>query len=343
MKPLLMKPFLMKSFLMKSSLKQIAIPLFCLLLLAMVPAIFTDGYTRHLYIIAFIYAIIASNWNLSLGYCGVFNFGHLTFFGVGVYTAAILAKTVEINPWLAIVCGGITAAISALMIALPVARLKGIYVVLVTFAFSQLAMQLVLSQSQLTGGAEGMVRIPHLELGDYSFLKDYKFGYYYVGLVLLTLSTLFLTLVTNSPFGKSLKAVRDAEDYAAARGISVSRQRILVLVLSAIFTGVAGGYYAIYLRVASPEVFGFGTLSLALSMVLIGGVGTIYGPIVAALAITFATEAMAGIRGFEEARFIVIAIAMILVLRVAPGGLLSVLDQLTLLRHKKQKDSIQLR
>ncbi len=308
--------------------RSIILPIACLTILALVPIFVTDGYTRHLFVIAFIYAIIASNWNLSLGHCGVFNFGHLSFFGVGVYTTAIAAKTFGVNPWIAIISAGFTAAVAALLIAAPVARLKGIYVVLVTFAFSQLAMQLVLSQSYFTGGAEGIVRIPYLRIGDYSFLKDYKLGYYYVGLGLLVVSTLFLLAVTNSPFGKSLKAVRDAEDYAAARGISVSRQRVSVLVLSAIFTGVAGGFYAIYLRVASPEVFGFGTLSLALSMVLIGGAGTTYGPIAAALALTFATESLAGIRGFEEARFIVIAVAMILVLRLAPGGMLRLFDQL---------------
>ncbi len=313
---------------MNPALRNIVLPLACLAMLALVPVFAIDGYTRHLFVIAFIYAIIASNWNLSLGHCGVFNFGHLSFFGVGVYTTAIAAKTFDVNPWLAILFAGVTAAIAAFLVAAPVARLKGIYVVLVTFAFSQLAMQLVLSQSYITGGAEGIVRIPYLRLGDYSFLKDYKLGYYYVGLGLLVISTLFLLAVTNSPFGKSLKAVRDAEDYAAARGISVSRQRVLVIVLSAIFTGIAGGFYAIYLRVASPEVFGFGTLSLALSMVLIGGAGTTYGPIVAALALTFATESLAGLRGFEEARFIVVAVAMILVLRLAPGGLLGLLDKL---------------
>lgn len=308
--------------------RSLILPLTALAILAVVPLFAIESFTRHLFIIAFIYAIIASNWNLSLGHCGVFNFGHLTFFGVGVYAAAILAKTYGINPWLAILSGGVAAAIAAFLIAAPVARLKGIYVVLVTFAFGQLAMQLVLSQSGITGGAQGMVRVPYLRLGDYSFIRDYKFGYYYVALGLLTLSTVFLVAVINSPFGKSLKAVRDAEDYAASRGISVSRQRILVLVLSAIFTGIAGGFYAIYLRVASPEVFGFGTLSLALSMVLIGGAGTTYGPIAAALALTFATESLAGIRGFEEARFIVIAVAMILVLRLAPGGLLRLLEPL---------------
>ncbi|MCR9136613.1 MAG: branched-chain amino acid ABC transporter permease [Alphaproteobacteria bacterium] len=313
---------------MSTRARDILVPLACLAVLALVPLVATESYTRHLFIIAFIYGIIASNWNLSLGHCGVFNFGHLTFFGVGVYTAAIAAKTFGINPWIAIWLGGVTAAFAAFLIATPVARLKGIYVVLVTFAFSQLAMQLVLSQSQITGGAEGMVRIPFMRIGDYSFVRDYKLGYYYVGLGLLVLSTLFLLAVINSPFGKSLKAVRDAEDYAESRGISVSTQRILVLVLSAVFTGVAGGFYAIYLRVASPEVFGFGTLALALSMVLIGGTGTTYGPIAAALALTFATESLAGIRGLEEARFIIVAVAMILVLRLAPGGLLGLLNRL---------------
>lgn len=309
-------------------------PLFAIsalfVVLALVPLFVTDSYVRHLFIIAFIYAVIASNWNLSLGHCGVFNFGHLTFFGIGVYTAAIATKTIGINPWFAMLLGGGTAALSALLMAAPVARLKGIYVVLVTFAFNQLVMQLVLSQSQITGGAEGMVRIPFLQIGDYSFLKDFKFGYYYVGLALLALSCVFLALVTKSPFGKSLKAVRDAEDYAAARGISVARQRILALALSAVFTGIAGGFYAVYLRVASPEVFGFGTLSLALSMVLIGGTNSVFGPVLAALALTFATEAMAGMQGFEDARYIVIAVAMILVLRLAPGGLMELLDRLRL-------------
>lgn len=295
--------------------------LLALIVLAILPFFVTDSYTRHLFILAFVYAVIASNWDLSLGYAGLFNFGHLTFFAVGVYTAAIAAKTWGIDPWLAIPMGGITAALTALIVSLPVARLKGIYVVLVTFGFSQLVLQLILSQSQITGGAGGMVRIPGLEIGDYRFIRDFKFGYYYVALGLLAISTTYLLLLTRSPFGKSLLAVRDNEDYAQARGISVARQRVMALVASAVFPGIAGGFFAIYLRVAAPEVLSFGTLSLALSMVLIGGTATIIGPILAALVLTFATEAMAGIRGMEEARFIVVAIGMILILRFAPGGL----------------------
>ena len=200
--------------------------------------------------------------------------------------------------------------------------------VLVTFAFSQVLLQLILSQSQITGGAEGMVRIPALQLGGYKFIRDYKFGYYYVALGLLFISTIYLWLMSRSSFGKSLLALRDNEEYASARGISISSARTLALIASAIFPGIVGGFFAIYLRVASPDVLGFGALSLVLSMVLIGGTASIAGPIIAAFVIFFATEAMAGIRGMEEARFIVVAVAMILVLRFAPGGLVRIVDRL---------------
>jgi branched-chain amino acid transport system permease protein len=170
-----------------------------------------------------------------------------------------------------------------------------------------------------------MVRIPPLEIGDYRFIRDFKFGYYYVSLGLLVISTVYLLWLTKSQFGKSLLALRDNEDYARARGISVARQRVLALVLSAIFPGLAGGFFAIYLRVAAPEVLSFGTVSLALSMVLIGGTSSVIGPIIAAILLTFATEAMAGLRGMEEARFIVVAVGMILILRFAPGGLAQLL------------------
>lgn len=299
-----------------------------LLALLAVPVFVTDSYLRHLFIIAFVFAVIASNWDLSLGYAGLFNFGHLAFFGVGVYTAAIAARVLDWSPWLALALSGVTAAMAALAIAAPVARLRGIYVVLVTFAFGQLCLQLVLSQSEITGGAEGIVRIPALQIGEYRFNRDYNLAYYYTALGMLVSSTLFLLLLVRSAFGKSLLALRDNPDYAAARGISVARQRILALTLSAVFTGLAGGFYAIYLRVASPDVFGFATLSLALSMLLIGGVGSIVGPILAALALTFVNESLAGIRGLEDLRFVLVAVAMILVLRLAPGGTIEILARL---------------
>ena len=226
--------------------------LICLAVLIVLPLVVPSPYIRHLLIVAFLYGIVASNWDLSMGYGGIFNFGHIAFFALGVYASAILSKSFGITPWATIPMAGVVGVIAALIVSLPVLRLKGIYVVLVTFAFSQLCLQLILSQSEVTGGSLGMPLLPPLKLGDYNFARDGKFGYYYVALFLLVASTVYLHRLVRSHFGVSMVALRDNEDYAISRGISLARQRLLTLASSALFTGIAGGFYATYLRVASP-------------------------------------------------------------------------------------------
>ena len=300
--------------------------LICLLILIVLSFVVPSPYIRHLLIIAFIYAIVASNWDLSIGYAGVFNFGHIAFFAVGTYGSAILSKTFGITPWLTIPLAGLIGVVAALIVCLPVLRLKGIYVVLVTFAFSQLCFQLVLSQEEITGGSMGMPLLPPLKIGDYNLARDDKFGYYYVGLFLLVLSTIYLHRLVRSRFGVSIVALRDNEDYAISRGISLARQRMLTLALSAFFTGVAGGFYSTYVRVASPEIFGFGFLSLALSMLLLGGLNSIYGPILGAFVITLLSEAMVDL---GPMRFLIISALIVLMLLFYPGGLINALQHVS--------------
>ncbi|UCI31857.1 branched-chain amino acid ABC transporter permease [Mesorhizobium sp. B4-1-4] len=291
----------------------------------LVPMVVHDTYIRHLFIIAFIYGVVAASWDVTLGYGGIFNFAHVSFFGIGVYATGLTAKLLGLDPWLAMLFGGVAASAAAVIVAVPVVRLQGVYVVLVTFAFSQLVLQLVISQSQVTGGTQGMVRVPTLWLPGYNFLRDYKFGYYYVALGLLVITTICLRWLVRSNFGLSIKALRDSEDYAVSRGIPIAWQRLKALVASAFFPGVAGGLYAVYLRVASPEIFDFSTSSLILSMVLVGGISSIYGPIVAAFLLTFLSEGLANINNFAEGRFMVVAAAMVIVLLFFPKGLASAL------------------
>jgi branched-chain amino acid transport system permease protein len=292
-----------------------------------VPLVVEDTYVRHLFIISFIYAVVASSWDLSLGYAGVFNFGHVAFFGIGVYATGLTAKLLGLDPWLAMLVGGVAASAAAALVALPVVRLQGVYVVLVTFAFSQLVLQVVINQSAITGGTQGLVRVPTIELFGYNFLRDYKFGYYYVAFVMMLVAVACLRRLVRSDFGLSIVALRDNEDYGSSRGIPIALQRLKVLVLSAFFAGVAGGFYAIYLRVASPEVFGFSTTSLVLSMVLVGGTSSIYGPVLGALALTFVSEGLANVEELAEGRFMLVAVAMIVVLLFLPKGLASALPR----------------
>jgi len=292
-----------------------------------VPLVVEDTYIRHLFIISFVYAMVASSWDLSLGYAGIFNFGHVAFFGIGVYATGLTAKLLGLDPWLAMLAGGVAASVAAALISLPVVRLQGVYVVLVTFAFSQLVLQVVINQSALTGGTQGLVRVPTIELFGYNFLRDYKFGYYYVAFAMMLVAIACLRLLVRSDFGLSIVALRDNEDYGSARGIPIALQRLKVLVASAFFAGLAGGFFVIYLRVASPEVFGFSTTSLILSMVLVGGTSSIYGPVFAALALTFVSEGLANVEGLAEGRFMLVAVAMIAVLLFLPKGLASALPR----------------
>lgn len=296
-----------------------AAALFALLLAA--PLMVTGSYPRHLLIISLIYAVVAANWDVSLGFAGLFNFAHLALFGIGLYASSILSKVVGLDPWLSILLAGLCTTAAAALVSLPVVRLRGIYVVLVTFAFGQLVQQVVLSQADLTGGSQGMVMLPPLRIGAYNFARDGKFAYCYAAIALLAVTAVALRVLVRSPLGIAIRAVRDDEHYAAARGISAARIHFLAIVASAPLTGVAGGFLGAYARVASLDVFGFGTLSLVLSMVLLGGAGTLYGPMIAAFVLTFVSEALVDLGIW---RFLVISAGMVVVLVAFPGGLASI-------------------
>jgi branched-chain amino acid transport system permease protein len=297
--------------------------LFFAALLAL-PLVSDSSYLRHVSIVALFFSVLVSSWNLSLGYGGVFNFGHMTFFALGAYACGILTKTFDFSPWLAIPAGIVAAVLASLLICLPVLRLKGIYVILTTFAFGQLCLQIVLNQSNLTGGNFGLVQIPPPTIGGFSFRDNENLGYYYAALLLLVLSTGYIAWVVRSDFGRSIVALRDNEPYAISRGVALWKVRLLTFAASAVFPGATGALYAQYTRSASPDLFGFSFITLALSMLLLGGIGTLWGPIVGAVALTVLSELLVDI---GPARYLVIATLIVLVLRFFPGGLMGALRQ----------------
>ena len=292
------------------------------LVLALLPLVIRDSYSRHVLILACLYAVVAANWDLSLGYGGVLNFGHLALFGIGLYSYGLATKLLGLDPWLALLAGGAVATVAAAIVTVPVLRLRGIYVILVTFGFAQLVMQVILSQSDLTGGALGMVRIPPLYLGGHNMIRDGKLAYYGLAVALLAASTVFLRALVRSRAGAAIVALRDNEDYAVSRGVSLARHRLLTLCASAMFTGIAGAFYAAYQRNASVDVFGASLSTVILSMVLLGGTSTIYGPILAAFALTVAAELMADLGPW---RLIVTAALIVVVMVAYPSGLAGLL------------------
>jgi len=318
--------------------KELALAGLCLLGLVLLPLLVTESYWRHVMIMVFIYAVAASSWDLTLGYGGIFNFGHLAFFGIGLYAYGVLTTVFGVWPWYAFALAGLASGFAAVVVTIPILRLTGIYIVLVTFGFGQLVMQIVLSQSELTGGTQGMIRIPVLPVGNHNFIRDGKLGHYFMALGLFTIATIALRVFVRSRTGLGLVALRDSEDYAVSRGISVARARLIALTFSALIAGCAGAFYGSYYRTASADVFGMGFASLILSAILLGGAGSIYGPIAATLALTVISEALTN-SGTVSGTFrpMMIAVIIIAVVLIYPGGIAGALRSLSSVRSGNQK------
>jgi branched-chain amino acid transport system permease protein len=290
-----------------------------------VPFVITDGYGRFLAILALLYAMLAVSWNLTLGFAGVFNFAHLAFFAIGAYATAIATVRWELSPWIGLLLAIVAAVVASAVAFVPVLRLKGIYVGLVTFVFARLCYFLVLNRSDVTGGSSGIVGLPQLGIGDRLFITDNRFGYYVVAAIAFLAAMAVMELTVHSRYGRSLVALRDNELYAVSRGLPAFRQRLVAFALSGAVAGLAGGLYALVIGVASPELFDFGFITLVLSMVFLGGVRTLYGPVVGAVAITLLSDQLKDRGAWRD---IVIAGVILVVLWFFPGGLSGLLDGL---------------
>ena len=285
-------------------------------LIILFPVLVNDSYIIHLVIMALTWGVVVTNWNLTLGYGGMFHIAQPTFFGIGLYAAAVSAVSLGLSPWLCMLIGGIVSFMASLVIGIPALRVKGMYLILLTFAFHFTISELVFQFSKYTGGSMGLT-VPTFTLGSIIFSPLHLAPYYYVAIIILILSILVTWVIMRKPIGKSLIAIRDSEVLAPCIGISIFRSKITTFAISAFITGIAGGFYAHYTMVVSPEQFSFNLIVNAFAMIIIGGVGTLFGPVIGSFIITFLTELF---RSFETYRPIIVGLIIILMLIFAPNG-----------------------
>lgn len=315
-------------------LKSISIYLVLAIACYAIPMLVSGTYWRSILVISFIYAIVASSWDLTLGYAGVFNFAQVATFGVGSYAAGILSIR-GVPPLLSIFFAVIIGVLFNGIVALPVLRLRGVYVALITFAAAQIAGSIVLGWTSVTGGGTGLVLIPDLVIAGFDFNFS-EIGFVYLTEISMVISLLILKRVAQSSFGMSLIAGRDSEDYAMSRGIPLGRNRVIGLLIGAAFAAFSGAIFTFYLASASPTVFGFGTATIVLSMVLVGGAGTIYGPAFAAVLLT-SLQNIRQVASLGPVTFMIIAALIVVILRFQPGGIWGITDRLIDLCKKKLK------
>lgn len=288
----------------------------------LLPYIVTSASGRLLAITALIYALLAGSWNLTLGFAGVFNFAHVGFFGVGGYAMAVATLSLGWDPWLGLLLGTVCGGAAGAVAYLPVIRMRGIYIALITFVFVQLCYYLVLAAPDLTGGSNGLPGVPGLSLGGFRLGAYSGLGYLWLtGFAAVTL-IIGLQVLIRSHFGRSLIALRDNEHFAVSRGIRRVRQHFLAFILSGAIAGVAGALYVSYFRVADTTLFSFGFVTLGLSMIFLGGNGHVWGPMLGAVVVTFVDRQLTDLGPWQP---ILIGIGTLLVLIFLPRGIAGLL------------------
>lgn len=304
-----------------NKLKFILIPI-VIILLALVPQVIKKDSNINLLILIFMYIILASSWNLLGGYTGQTSLGHAAYFGLGSLAARQL--------WIAgfpilpsILAGALLAVVFALLIGVPAFRLKGVY-----FAIGTLALAQILNVT-VGNVFPTIAALPVEELTNYQIAPRY-----YLFLVLAVIVVASAYALVHSKYGLGMMAVREEEDAAESLGISALKHKLLALGISAFFTGIAGGAFAYY-HVSYYYQFPFTPVwSLdMLTMVYIGGTGTILGPIIGAVFFVVMKEFL--VLNVGEYHLIVFGVLFILVVLFLPGGIISIWDKVrNYLRHR---------
>lgn len=283
-----------------------------LLLLIFLPIWVKDPYLLHLLIIAMIWSVAASNWDLLVGYMGMFNFAQAAFLGIGAYSSALISMHLGVTPWLSLLLGGLITGTFSIVIGLPVLRLAGAYVAMVTLAFSEAIRITISNWTGFTRGVMGLWGIPPL------FGGSGKIPYYYSALALLILSTLILVIWTRSRYGIASIAIKESKSSSESLGINITGFKLAAFFVSSSLTGIAGGFYAFYVLLLSPVLLDLHHMFDIMAMGIIGGIGTIFGPIIGAFIIIFSLEYL---RAVGEYRFLIYGVLLILIMLLKPQGL----------------------
>jgi len=280
--------------------------------MAALPLVFGGNYLVGVLTVSVIYGIWAVSWDFMSGLTGRENFGHSLFIGVGAYTAGFLNTKFGLNGWWSLPASMFMAMVFALIIGLPTLRLKGPYFALAMLSGAVIMQRLMLIFWAQTGGEEGINGIEPL-------IRS-QLGFYYFALATLAAVTALLLALARSNWGLILRAIRGDEATCQAAGINVTYYKIASLMISAAFAGAGGALYAHYQLQVSPQLFAVVTSITIITIVYVGGMASIYGPVGGAILLVLLTELL---RNFGEWRLMIYSCTLILILFFLPNGLIA--------------------
>jgi branched-chain amino acid transport system permease protein len=302
------------------------------LVLVVWPFILYRTFLVYIATLVLLYIIGAVSMHLILR-MGLVSLGHAAFMGVGGYASALLVTTLHLSFPLAFAVSGMSAALLALLVGPIILRLRGVYFVLVTFTLGEIMRLVFTDWATLTGGSEGFSQIP----APWPALMAIR-NYYYLVLVVAILCVAFAARLLNSDIGKAIDAIRESESLAEANGIQVFRVKVTVFTIACGLVGLQGSLQAHFIHLISPLSYSFSESLNYVIFNVIGGLNTLWGPIIGAVFLVSLPELL---RGWVEFQWVFYGIALILVMAWFPGGLSEIGDRLLPLLRRKDSEETQ--
>ena len=304
-------------------------------LLAAVPAVITNLYHIQVMIFIGIYIILTLSLNLLNGYVGLLSIGHAAFYGIGAYASAKLVMEAGLPFTLAMPCAGAVAGIFGYLIAKPTLRLSGIYMTLATLGFNMICFLILQNWMSFTNGPLGIMDIPPPNIFGYEIETRVQYYYLIYFLVLLTIVSMHRLMTCR--FGRALVSIRENELAAEAMGVHTTCYKTQAFVLAAFYAGIAGSYYAHFVKYISPDSFYIYESFILLAMLAFGGQGNLIGPVVGAAVLIIIPEIF---RFLQEYRMLVYGGVLIIMMLVRRQGLLGSKDYSLRLRWFDEPEKI---
>jgi branched-chain amino acid transport system permease protein len=295
------------------------------------PLLVQEGYLLNVMVFVGIHTILALALNLLLGYAGQISLGHAGFFGLGAYISGILTATYAVNPWAAMLAASALVTLLAFIVGFPILKLKGHYLAMATLGLGIIIYIVFNEAIDHTGGPSGLSGIPNLSIGGFIFDSDIK-NYYLIWAFTILAMGLSLNLV-HSRIGRALRAIHDSEVAARVMGVNARLLKVQIFALSAGLSAIAGSLYAHTMTFVAPASFGFNFSVELLTMVIIGGLASIYGALLGAALLTVLPEML---RAFQDYDIIVYGLLLVVMTMFMPGGLVKgIPDAIAAIRKKR--------
>jgi branched-chain amino acid transport system permease protein len=306
-------------------MKRLYLLLAAVFVILMLLPLFLDNYALGIFVMIFFWAYLGQSWNVLTGYTGHISLGHALYVGIGAYATTFLAQTFGLTPWVGMFLGGFIAVAIALFLGFLGFRfgLRGVYFVITTIAFAELA-RLAVSHIEALGSFTGIFLDFNPSLYNFQFRGNIP--YYYIALGFVVASLIAVRILEVSKIGRFIVAIREDEEAAQALGVNTFKYNMIAIAISAFMTSLAGAFYANYIFYLHPNTL-FG-MSMSIELILrpiIGGLGTLFGPVIGSIILTPLSEisrAYFARGGLEGLHLILYGVLAILVVLFMPKGII---------------------